>query len=236
MWCSRNTISTRDRGVGRAHPLQCSRAMRIAVAGAVLLVSTAVAHAKPGAIVVPPFEAEIGAASPVGSNETAGVGTATEFRIGFHWASLYWKPTPIDIGVGFVTTARQSYGGSIDRAVSAPEDHSLSLSGGYVSAAYAIENHKHWRTWLGARLEMLTGSNQGQSVATTGVAVRLATELYSASAGGIADNHVAAFFAGAWALGVYVEGIHRGIPGDLGEVDAAAGLTMRIPFIAGVAD
>jgi hypothetical protein len=212
--------------------------MRIGVVGAVLVVSTAVAHAKPGAIVVPPFEAEIGAASPVGSSQTAGVGTATEFRIGFHWASLYWRPTPIDIGVGFVMSSRESFGGSIDRtaAVASPEDHSLSLSGGYVSAAYAIENHKHWRTWLGARLEMLTGSNQGENVTATGVAVRLATELYSAGAGGVADNHVAAFFAGAWALGVYVEGIHRGIPGDIGEVDAAAGLTMRIPFIAGVAD
>jgi len=210
--------------------------MRFVVASLVVLVTTATASAKPGAIVIPPFEAEIGAASSVGASQDAGVGTATEFRIGFHWASLYWHPTPIDIGVGFVTTSRQSFGGTIDRVATAPEDHSLSLSGAYVSAAYAIENHKHWRTWLGARLEMLMGSNQGESVTSTGVAVRLATELYSAGAGGVADQHVAAFFAGAWAVGVYVEGLHRGIPGDLGEIDAAAGLTMRIPFIAGIAD
>ncbi|HUS32456.1 MAG TPA: hypothetical protein VMZ53_28340, partial [Kofleriaceae bacterium] len=213
--------------------------MRIAVVGLVAavvgLASSRVSHAKPGAIVVPPFEAEIGAASAVGADDNT-IGTATEFRIGFHWASLSWRPTPIDFGIGFVTTSRESFGGSIDRVATGPEDHSLSLKGAYVSGAYAIENHKHWRTWLGARLEMLSGSNQGERVTTTGVAVRLATELYSASAGGVADSHVAAFFAGAWALGVYVEGIHRGIPGDLAEVDAAAGLTMRIPFIAGVAD
>jgi hypothetical protein len=83
---------------------------------------------------------------------------------------------------------------------------------------------------------MLAGSNNGQSVSTTGVAVRLATELYSSGVGGVSDAHVAAIFAGAWALGVYVEGLHRGVPGDVTEVDAAAGLTMRVPFLAGVAD
>jgi len=164
------------------------------------------------------------------------LGNATEFRVGFHWASLYWKPTRIDVGTGFVASYRESFGGTVDRTTIGPEDHTLHLQGAYVSAAYAIENHKHWRTWLGTRLEMLTGSNNGERVTTTGVAVRLATELYSAGVGGVSDNHVAAFFAGAWALGVYVEGLHRGIPGDLGEIDAAAGLTMRIPFIAGVAD
>lgn len=206
----------------------------VVVAGA--FASTQDAHAKPGAIVVPPAELEVGAASPVGSAADADVGTATEFRVGFHTASLYWKPTRFDVGVGFVASTRESFIAPTSERTIGPEDHGLSLKGAYVSGAYAIENHKHWRTWLGGRLEMLSGSNNGERVTTTGVAVRLATELYSASVTGVADNHVAAFFAGAWALGVYVEGLHRGIPGDLGEVDAAAGLTMRIPFIAGIAD
>jgi hypothetical protein len=210
--------------------------MRALVIGAVVLVTTGTAIAKPGAIVVPPAEVEVGAASPIGPAADAEVGTATEFRVGFHWASMYWKPTPIDFGIGFVASTRESFIAPASERTLAPEDSGLSLKGAYVSGAYAIENHKHWRTWLGARLEMLSGSNNGERVTTTGVAVRLATELYSASVAGVADNHVAAFFAGAWALGVYVEGLHRGIPGDISEVDAAAGLTMRIPFIAGVAD
>jgi hypothetical protein len=213
--------------------------MRIGVAAVIVLASTGIAHAgKPAAIVIPPVELEVGAASPVGPAADAELGPATEFRVGMHWASLYWKPTKIDIGVGFVASYRDSYASmnSERTLTTGPDDHMLSLKGMYVTGAYAIENHRHWRTWLGARLEMLTGSNSGERVTTTGVAVRLATELYSSSVGGVSDRSAIAMFAGAWALGVYVEGLHRGIPGDVTEVDAAAGVTMRIPFILAVAD
>lgn len=206
--------------------------MRAWMVAALMTVSSVAAAGKPGAIVIPPAEVEIGAASSVGPSE---VGTATEFRAGMHWASLYWHPTRFDIGVGFVASYRESFAMTAERSI-APEDNTLSLKGAYVSAAYAIESHRHWRTWLGGRLEMLAGDHDGRSVTTTGVAVRLATELYSTGVGGVSDPHVAALFAGAFAVGVYVEGIHRGIPGDLGEIDAAAGLTMRIPFIAAVGD
>lgn len=195
-----------------------------------LMSVSSIASATPGAIVVPPGEVEIGAGAPIGDPT---LGTSTEFRAGMHWASLYWHPTRFDIGFGFVASTRQSLSLTVDRAI-APEDHVLSLKGAYMSAAYAIESHRHWRTWLGARLEMLAGDHDGHSVTTTGVAVRLATEVFAAGIGGASDNRTAALFAGAFAVGIYVEGIHRGIPGDLGEIDAAAGLTMRIPFIAAI--
>jgi hypothetical protein len=205
--------------------------MRRWMVAAVLSVSS-VAAAKPAAIFIPPMEAEVGAGSPVDGSE---VGVSTEFRIGAHWASLYWKPTRWDVGFGFVTSTRSTLTGTVERSI-APEQQGLTLNGAYISAAYAIENHKHWRTWLGGRFEMLGGSRDGRDVATTGFAVRLATELYSAGLGGASDHSAAALFAGAFAVGVYVEGIQRGLPGDFGELDAGAGLTMRIPFLAAVAN
>lgn len=191
-----------------------------------------IAAAKPAGIIVPPVEAEVGAGSPLDASE---VGTSTEFRIGLHWASLYWKPTRWDVGVGFISSYRSTLTGTVERSI-APEQQGLSLSGVYFMTAYAIESHKHWRTWLGGRFEMLRGERDGVDVATTGLAVRLATEVFSAGAGGAGDHHAVALFAGAFAVGVYVEAVQRGLPDGLGELDAGAGLTMRIPFLAAVAD
>lgn len=199
---------------------------------AVALSVSSIAAAKPAGIIVPPVEAEVGAGAPVDGSE---VGTSTEFRIGLHWASLYWKPTRWDVGIGFVTSSRSTFTGTVERSI-APEQQGLSLNGIYFSTAYAIESHKHWRTWLGGRFEMLGGSRDGRDVATTGVALRLATEVFSAGAGGAGDHSAVALFAGAIALGVYVEAVQRGLPGGLGELDAGAGLSMRIPFLAAVAN
>lgn len=199
---------------------------------AALVCVSGVAVAKPAGIIVPPVEAEMGAGSPLDGSD---VGTSTEFRIGLHWASLYWKPTRWDVGVGFVTSSRSTFTGTVERSI-APEQQGLSLNGAYVSAAYAIESHKHWRTWLGGRFEMLGGERDGRDVSTTGVAVRLATEVFSAGVGGAGDHSAVALFAGAIAVGVYVEAVQRGMPDGLGELDAGAGVTMRIPFLAAVAN
>jgi hypothetical protein len=205
--------------------------MRAWMVAAVVCVS-GVATAKPAGIIVPPVEAEVGAGSPIDSTE---VGTSAEFRVGLHWASLYWKPTRWDVGIGFVTSTRSTFTGTVERSI-APEQQGLSLSGAYFTTAYAIESHKHWRTGLGGRFEMLRGSRDGRDVATSGLALRLATEVFSAGAGGAGDHSAVAMFAGAFALGVYVEAVQRGLPGGLGELDAGAGVTMRIPFLAAVAN
>ena len=71
---------------------------------------------------------------------------------------------------------------------------------------------------------------------TAGVALRLATELYTIGARAGGDNNALGFFAGAFAIGVYVEATRRTLPAELGPVGVAAGLTVRVPFIAAVAD
>jgi len=73
--------------------------MRGCLALVVVAITAGRAAATPGAIIVPPAEVDIGAGTPIGGEVV--VGPATELRVGMHWASLYWKPTPLDIGVGY---------------------------------------------------------------------------------------------------------------------------------------
>lgn len=204
--------------------------MRLWAAGLVLVMSST-AVARPGAIVVPPAEVEIGAGSPLGDT-TAGV--STEFRAGVHWAALYWRPTRFDVGVGYVGSSRPTpVSSAVERTV-APDEDTLALHGIYVSAAYAIESHEHWRTWIGGRVEALAGQLDGRTLTTTAVALRLQTEVYTAGVRALGDHNAVGVFAGAFAVGVYVEGMRRGLPTELGPVGVAAGLTMKIPFIAGI--
>lgn len=202
--------------------------MRGCLAVVVVAITTGNAAAKPGAIIVPPAEVDIGAGTPVGD---VVVGPATEVRVGMHWASLYWKPTPLDIGIGYVGSYRDVAPAYTERSWQV-EDHTFKLHGLYFNAAYAIETHRHWRTWLGARVEGMSGSYGGHSYNVIGGAIRLAAELYSAGVGGGGDSHAVGFFAGSFALGVYVEGTRRSLPAELGPTGVGAGLTMRIPFIA----
>jgi hypothetical protein len=62
----------------------------------------------------------------------------------------------------------------------------------------------------------------------------LDAELYSTGAFGASDNRTAAWFAGAFALGVYVEGTVRTLPQELGPVGVGAGVSVRVPFIAAI--
>lgn len=203
--------------------------MRGWLALVVVGVTSGAAAASPGAIFIPPAEVDLGAASPIG----AGVVTSsTELRVGVHSASLYWKPTSIDIGIGYAGSYREVAQSYATRA-NEYSNTTLALHGLYFNAAYAIESHRHWRTWLGARIEGLSGSYGGESYNVIGTALRLSAELYSAGVGGAGDSRAVGFFAGTFALGVYVEGIKRfNLPADLGPNGLGAGLSMRIPFIA----
>ena len=195
---------------------------------AVVAVTTTSAAAKPGAIFIPPAEVDIGAGTPVGD---VVVGTSTEVRVGVHSASLYWKPTRFDVGIGYAGSYRDVAPSFAARG--AYEDNTLKLHGLYLNAAYAIETQRHWRTWLGVRFEGLSGRYDGESYSVIGTAVRLAAEIYHAGVGAGGDSRAAAFFAGSFALGVYVEGVRRfNLPAELGPNGVGAGVTMRIPFIA----
>ena len=192
----------------------------------VVAVTTSSAAAKPGVIFIPPAEVDLGADTPIGD---VIVGTATEVRAGMHWASLYWRPTSLDIGIGYVGSYRSVAPPLSTRGL---EDHTFKLHGLYFNAAYAIETHTHWRTWLGVRIEGMSGHYDGRRYDVIGVALRLAAELYSTGTGAGGGNDVVGFFAGSFAVGVYVEGTHRTLPEELGATGVGAGVTMRIPFIA----
>jgi hypothetical protein len=198
----------------------------------VVVVTTKAALAgTPGIIMIPPAEVDIGAGTPVGD---VVVGPATEIHIGAHWASLYWKPTPLDIGIGYAGSYRDVMPAYAPRSYD-PDDRTFKLHGLYFNAAYAIETHPHWRTWLGARVEGMTGSFGGYTYSVFGAALRLAAELYSTGVGGGGDRNVVGMFAGSFALGVYVEGSKRfNLPAELGANGVGAGVTMRIPFIAAI--
>lgn len=87
-------------------------------------------------------------------------------------------------------------------------------------------------TWLGARVEGMSGRFGGHRYDVLGGALRVAAELYSTGVGGAGDSRTVGVFAGTFALGVYVEGTARTLPAELGGLGVGAGLTMRVPFIA----
>lgn len=203
--------------------------MRGLVVAALVTVSTPAA-AKPGFIVVPPIEAELGAGTPIG--EATPIANSTELRVGMHSASLYWKPTRFDVGIGYAGSFRTLPLDSLARTDGAVlEPPELRLHGLYFTFNYAVENHKNWRTWIGARVDGMSGDYQGRSLNVFGGAIRLGAEIYAAGVGAAGDNKVVALMAGAWALGVYVEGTARTLPDELGPIGIGAGMSVRVPFL-----
>jgi hypothetical protein len=212
------------------------RRMRsLTVAVALTLTAAGAASASPGAIAVPPMSIDVGAGTPVGLEATATTVASTELRIGASWASLYWKPTRFDVSIGYVGSYRTLLAdGAVARTTSLPAANELRLHGVYTEVSYAIENHRHWRTWLGGRIETLTGEYRERSLGAVGAAVRIGSELYSTGAHAGGGGSVVAMAAVAFAIGVYVEGTARTLPRELGPVGVGAGVSVRIPFIAAI--
>lgn len=206
--------------------------MRLAAVAAVVLWSQ-IAHAGGGGIVIPPAEVDVGVGAPLGAQAT--VGADTEILAGVHWASLYWKPTPVDIGIGYVGSFRQVLPGYEPRATMPPaNDNELSLNGVYFDVAKTLQQHTYWRMWLAVRGELLAGSVNHNSFSALGGAVRIATELYGGKLGCEGDHGGFAAVAGTFALGVYVEASHRELSPELGPNAVTAGVSVRVPFLAAV--
>lgn len=204
--------------------------MRASVLIAVFVTAPGIAAARPGGIIVPPAEIDFGVGTPIGHSD---VTASTEFRAGIHWASLYWKPTALDIGAGYAGSWRGVEPRAIARTIGDAEDETLRLDGVYMQVGYAIENERNWRTWVGGRVEAFTGKLDYQDITVIGGALRIATEFYLNSIKGAGSTGMG-FYAGTWALGVYVEGVWRTLPAELGPVGVSAGVTARIPFIVAI--
>ena len=189
------------------------------------------AHAGSG-ILIPPLEADIGETVPVGNTVT---GVATDVLVGVHWGSLAWKPTSFEFGIGFISSSRdllepialgRTIGGASAVSTTGSPQTSLDLCGGYFTLGHTIYDRHHIRTWVLGRAELLHGELEGRAFSTTGVAARIASELYAparASGGGV--------LVGTFAIGVYVEASHRDIAPELGPDGVTSGISIRLPFI-----
>jgi hypothetical protein len=207
--------------------------MRTAVlALAAVLATSATAYAG-DAVIIPPLEVDTGIGGPIGGG-AAVTGVTTEVLAGVHWASLAWRPTKIDIGVGYVGSFRDVIPGYATRIVeSSPmasgANNELRLDGGYLELGHTLAGStRHWRTWIAARGELLHGSVGESSFSAFGEAVRVSSEIYASGAatGGGA-------IVGTFALGVYVEAAHRELSPELGPNSLTSGITVRVPFMAG---
>ncbi len=206
--------------------------MRLALLVASITLAGSSAHAGSGGLFVPPAEVDIGVGAPVGpAVET--VGPSTEILAGLHWASLAWKPTRLDVGIGYVGSFR-----TIDRTAlrAAREtgtmatglDDTLRIHGGYLQIATTLQNHRHWRTWFAARGELLRAYDGEAPIPALGGALRIATELYGSGAGGGNKG----FIVGTIGIGVYAEVTYRDVPAELGPHGFTTGLSVRLPLIA----
>jgi hypothetical protein len=192
----------------------------------------------PAAIALPPLEVSIGATTPVSGGEA--VGTSTEVLVGVHWASLYWKPTSWDIGVGFVGAVRPLRPGyrqlaERPRFESEPTDPMLTMKGMYLTLSRTVITHGHFRTWIELRGELLRAKTPATTISSLGGAVRFAAELYWSGVGGASEHKAIALFAGTWAIGIYVEASHRELALELGPTGFTSGLSIRIPFLLAAA-
>jgi hypothetical protein len=196
------------------------------------------ADAKGGGIVVPPMRIELGALFPVIGG--AAVEPAAEVLIGAHWTAIAWRPTKIDIGVGYIGSTRRLVPGfrAVAERTRQPRvfDDSFSLDGAYLSLGHTIANQKHFRTWIELRGELLEGTIDARAFSAIGGAVRFSAEIFGSGVGGHSDHNSIAIFAGTVSFGVYLEASHRDIALELGPTGITGGFSFRLPFIlAGVA-
>lgn len=194
--------------------------MRLALLAVALITGTGtLAHAGRGGILIPPVEVDLGVGVPLGQ-QTDGLSPSTEVLAGLHWASLAWKPTRVDVGVGYVGSFR-----SIDDPMRL-EDQSITLHGAYLTIGTSIARGKHWRTWFTARGELMRGNDEHHDFSVLGGALRVATELYGSDASGGRN----ALLVGTFALGIFVEATYRDVPAEYGPVGLSSGVTCRLPF------
>ena len=183
-------------------------------------------HAYAGALVIPPLEADVGETVPIGNTVT---GLATDVLVGVHWGSLAWKRTSFELGIGFIRSRRDLLEpivlGRSSGSTSLPQT-SLDLDGGYITLGHTIFDRHHLRTWVTARGELLHGEYDGRAFSATGVAARIASELYAPVLGSGSGAVV-----GTFAIGIYVEASHRDIDSELGPDGVTSGISIRIPFI-----
>lgn len=197
----------------------------------VLFAIEGAAAARGAGFLIPPVEVDVGATTPVEGG--AAVGPSTDVLVGLHWATIAWRPTTFDIGVGYVGSFRPLEPGvrTIERSTTPAREPVFTLHGGYLSLGKTFVNQRHFRTWIEARGELMRGDVGGRSFSAIGGALRVAAELYGSTAKAAGGGGSVGIVAGTIAIGVYIEASHRDIATELGPTGVTTGVSFRIPFV-----
>lgn len=184
----------------------------------------------------------------VGSTVVAGRGgPAHGLRVttGAHTASATTRgDVGLDVGGGYVfeELAPSAEGEHVARVDGPPTTGAPPAArrahGGYLEVGRTLRQGDRNRIWLGVRSEILVPEDQPSGLHHT-VAVRAAWEVYATGAGGggFSDRcgGGAGYAHGQVGVGLYVDsGVRTGRGGESAIV-ATAGVTVRLPFVAGFA-
>lgn len=182
------------------------------------------AHASGGAL--PPLEVEVGQ-SAISTHAGPDV-AATEILVGLSFASLYPKPTPVDVSVGWmgsfvpgdddISDPPTNGRGSVTSGPT-PAD----ASGAFVAIDLRAAQGRHWRAWLGGRGELLATEDVG----VLGGFGRASIELWHPVAAGGGGGGI----IGTIALSAWMEVGARERPDRSLARVASAGIGLRLPLV-----
>jgi hypothetical protein len=202
--------------------------MRGAIIVAVVLGATAVtASAKPGVAFIPPMEIELG--QVVTASASGRQIESTQLLIGVSWASLWPKDTPVDFSVGVICnmTPVPLARDKLSSGMTGPQPGDVDTDAGpFVDLAVRTARGGAWRSWLGARGELI---DQGD-VSALGVAARASVEIWVPVKAADGGGNAMAAIVGTFALSAWAEAGLREQPHGAASF-VAAGLGARIPFL-----
>jgi hypothetical protein len=191
--------------------------------------------------IVPPSRTELGTTVITGGRPQSGL----RFATGAHLASSQTeRDGRLDLGVGYVyerlgapTVGSDSSAlGAMD-AVPAPVSHQ-EAHGMYIDAAGVLQRGPWYRSWIGARSELLSQEGTDGPRKVGGTFARVAWETYgpvSTSGSGTDSSgaYSAGFAHGAFALGLFLESGVRYAEGEDPAFVAIGGVTLRMPWMGG---
>lgn len=196
---------------------------------------------------LPPSRTDIGTTVIAGDGQ---MHSGLRFSTGAHLASGTTRADfPVDVGAGYVyerlarppaTADRDPAANGLSSAPMTDLDDARDLHGGYLDAAYTFSRGAGHRSWIGARGELLFRAAPDVDTRVAGVYARAAWELYKPGQGGFGGFTSRGFGGGVGVshgtagLGIFLEaGAQRG-EGDQSAFVATAGLSVRLPFLAGL--
>jgi hypothetical protein len=186
---------------------------------------------------LPPSRTDVGLSTVQGS---AGGTSGLRVQSGVHLASgASGDDLGYDVGVGLIReVSPPTANGDAVLMSREPPRGAGPRSGGYLEIARAIARSSSRRTWVGLRAEYLESQDRDvASDASVGVGARIGWELFapvSASGGELAGcGGVAGVAHGTAAVGVFAESGARRLPDGTIAFVATAGLSLRVPTVAG---